>query len=135
MNDLKAKAVSLLVDVWQNGDYAQLPRICQPNIVRHHDRIGASGLGQYRMVIEHYRSAFANLRYDIIESVENGSKVAIVYKVTGTHVGQLGSIPATGVTDTVWSIDFFVFEDGRISDVYTLFDEIGMLIKLGVVKA
>lgn len=135
MNSLKQKAVSLLVDVWQNGDYAKLPLICQPNVKRHHERIPANGIDEYCKVVGFYRQAFSDLRYEIREIIAEGNKVAVVYMVTGTHTGPMGNIPATGVRDTIGCFDFYIFSDGLMSEIFTEFDELGLLIKLGVMKA
>jgi predicted ester cyclase len=132
VSDLKNKAVSLLLDVWQNGDFSKLPELCQPDVQRYHDRHGAIGLDQFRIAIEYYRHAFSDLAYDIKSIIAEGNSVAVVYTTTGTHTGPLGHIPATGQRDTIWSIDMFEFRDGLISAVYMSFDELGLLIKLGV---
>lgn len=124
----------LLFDVWQNGDYSALPSICKPDVRRHHDRLPAVGIADYSRIIELYRAAFADLSYQITEMVAEGSRVAVAYKVTGTHAGALGNIAATGVRDSITCFDLYLFDDGAlISDIWTSIDELGLLMKLGII--
>ena len=134
MNDNKQQGIRLLHDVWQNGNFVCLSELVHEDVRRHHERMPANNIEEYQRVVAYYRAAFSDLRYDIKHVIGEGDKVAILYDVTGTHTGPLGQIPATGVRDSVGCIDVYVFRDGRMSDIYTAFDELGLLMKLGVLN-
>lgn len=130
----RSQAIRMLMDVWQDGKFDQLPSLCTHDVVRHHPRMSANGLDQYRGVVEFYRVAFHELNYQVISAVADDSSAAVVYSISGVHAGPLGPLPPTGVRETVISIDFFQFRNGLISEIHTAFDELGLMLKLGAVQ-
>lgn len=133
-HDNKKQGLRLLIDVWQYGDFSALPEICHDDVQRHHERMPASGLAQYQQVIQHYRQAFTELKYDVKTVIAENGNVAIRYVVAGHHTGAFGPIPPTGVRSSLECIDWYRFRDGKIAEIWTMFDELGMLMKLGVIK-
>lgn len=81
-----------------------------------------------------YRTAFPDMQYWFLHFAEEGENLALVYEVSGTHSGPFNRIPATGITDRMTCLDFFRFREGRIAEMWTMFDELGMLMKMGVVR-
>ena len=77
------------------------------------------------------RTAFPD-RVDMIEAiVGEGDRVGMLWRLTGTHAGNLFGIPATGRKVDVYEIGLFTLTDGRITDGWFLADELGLLIQLG----
>ena len=134
MNDKKQLAIRLLHDVWQDGRFDLLPLFVQPNVIRHHPRFPAHSPAELQQMIVAYRTAFPDMKYRFLHSAEEADHVALVYEVTGTHLGPFGQIPPTGIHDTLTCVDFFRFQDDRISEIWTMFDELGLMMKMGVVK-
>ena len=84
-------------------------------------------------MIHAYRVAFPDMRYRFLHLAESSDNVALIYEVQATHLGHFGQIPPTGITDVMTCLDFFRFRDGKISEIWTMFDELGLLIKMGVI--
>lgn len=131
----KNTAIRLLIDIWRDGKFDVLPEICHADVQRRHSRLPASGFDEYRTVVGHYRAAFTELVYDLHSVIVDGDRVAIRYTVSGHHTGAFGPIPATGLRSSIECIDWYRFRDGKIAEIWTQFDEFGLLMKLGVIKA
>ncbi|TMC49827.1 MAG: ester cyclase [Chloroflexi bacterium] len=82
-----------------------------------------------------YRTAF---RFDrLVRDLElaEGDLVTHYWTFTGTHVGDLGDIKPTGRQVTISGVDVFRLKDGRITDFYQQWDQMGMMQQLGVVPS
>jgi predicted ester cyclase len=97
------------------------------------------GLGNDKKgALETWRAIFAatpDLRYEVLDLIVSGDKVAIRGRITGTDngTGQLPGVPATGKSFTVESIDVVtVTEDALTSEHYGLFDVPGLMMQLGM---
>lgn len=128
------KAVRLLIDVWQNGQYEVLPEIVHKDFERHHERAGAKGIEECATAIRQYRQGFPDLKYTIRHTTETEDRVSLLYDVEGTHLGDFLGIPKTGVKDKLTCCDFVIFEDGLIRHVWTYFDELRMMQKMKVIR-
>lgn len=71
-------------------------------------------------------------RKDEIELlISEGNTVAVRYRITGTHMGNLYGIPATGKTFNIDSFSIYNLVDGKIVDGWHMSDEIALLRQLG----
>lgn len=71
-------------------------------------------------------------RADVIEDIiAEGDRVGLLWRVTGTHGGDLFGIPATGRRLDIWEIGIFRLADGRITEGWFMADEVGVLRQLG----
>ncbi len=81
--------------------------------------------------------AFAELQVELLDALAGPSKIIIVFIQRGRHVGPLatpiGELPATGEVLERQVIDVFTLNDGLITDVRVVADELGALVKLGAV--
>ena len=77
------------------------------------------------------RAAFPD-RVDIIEEViAEGDHVGMLFRLTGTHLGNLFGIPATGRKVDVYEAAILRIVDGRITEGWFMADEAGLLKQLG----
>jgi predicted ester cyclase len=77
------------------------------------------------------RAAFPD-RADIIEEViAEGDRVGLLFRLTGTHTGNLFGIPPTGRKVDVWEAAILRVADGRVIEGWFMADEAGMLKQLG----
>ena len=81
--------------------------------------------------------AFADLRIDLIEQVEEPGRVVIAFWQRGRHVGPLetplGEISPTGREVEVRVIDVLSITDGRISGIQVVPDNLGLVMQLDAV--
>lgn len=77
------------------------------------------------------RTAFPD-RVDTIEDmIADGDRVGMLFRVTGTHLGNFYGIPATGRTIDILEVGFFKLADGKIVEAWFMADEAGLLQQLG----
>jgi predicted ester cyclase len=78
------------------GDLAALDDILDPAIVDHHLPPGIpAGIAGVKFWCALLGEAL-DLHVDIEDLVEAGDRVAVRARITGTHVGEFGGLPATG---------------------------------------
>lgn len=74
-----------------------------------------------------------DLTFRIEDEVEAGDVVAQRWIVTGTQRGELWGIPATGRSFELHGNSFVRFQGGKLAEVWTTWDALGMLRRLGVI--
>jgi len=78
------------------------------------------------------RDAFPD-RVDVIEDIiAEDDRVGMLWRLTGTHNGNLFGIPPTGRKVDIHEIGWFRLADGRITEGWFMADELGLLKQLGV---
>jgi ketosteroid isomerase-like protein len=77
------------------------------------------------------RATFEDPVREVLDVVQDGDKVAVAFRLTGRHVGplgsQLGPVAATGGVLTLRVIDILTLQDGRIASIEMVADELGAL--------
>jgi ketosteroid isomerase-like protein len=83
-------------------------------------------------------AVFEGLRREVLDVVDDGAKVAVAFRLSGRHVGSLGTsagpVPATGRELQLRVIDLLTLTDGRISSIQMVADELGALVALDAVR-
>lgn len=132
--DNKAVARRFWEEVWNKGNLNAITDIVADDVVVHvRDEEDLHGFDGVRDWVNTYRSAIPDLRFTIEEPIAEGDKVATSWTGTGTHKGNLMGIPATGKAATVSGINIFRIVGGKITEVKSSWDALGMLQQLGIV--
>src|SRR5262245_48300791 len=96
----------------------------------HHLAANAEGQG-FPGTGSFLRGAFPD-RVDVIEEViAEGDQVGLLFRLTGTHKGNLFGIPPTGRKVDVPEVAILRVADGRIAEGWLLADEAGLVKQLG----
>ena len=89
--------------------------------------------------VSEFYAAFARALPDIELTAEDvmtdGDRVAIRYRVQGTHKDELMGVPATGNKVDVEGQSFFRFENGRVVERWQSLDGAALLTQLGALPA
>lgn len=93
----------------------------------------ASGPEGLKQVVTGYRAAFPDLSVTIDDQIAEGDRVVTRWTARGTHEGDLWSIAATGKQGTVTGITIDRYKGGKIVEVWTNWDTLGLMQQLGVV--
>ena len=81
-----------------------------------------------------YRAGFPDLRFEPEQFLVDGDRVAVYFRVTGTHTGAFMDIPPTGNRVDVHGVDIVRFgDDGVGREHWGVFDAMTMMQQLGVV--
>lgn len=115
------------------GNAAIVDELCSPDLVEH--QFGLSGVGdeakeKLKSGILAVHAAFADLRFTVADTAQNGETVWIRAEATGTHTGPfLG--PATGKPVRFTVIDVATVRDGRIVEHWGVPDRFAILAQTG----
>jgi predicted ester cyclase len=76
--------------------------------------------------------AFIDSETEVLDVVAEGSKVAFAFRRTATHVATwptpLGEVSATGQRLTLMGMDILTIEDGRVTAIWVLADDLAVLL-------
>ena len=81
------------------------------------------------------RTAFPDLKVWVDRTVAEGGMVAVHWRSSGTNSVKTGSFPGTGKAVAVDGMTFFRFEDGRIVEEWTTYDNLSVMQQLGLLPA
>ena len=74
----------------------------------------------------------------VLDSFEAGDKVALAFRMRGRQVGPmattLGPLPPDGQPLDVRVVDLLTLVDGRVSNIWMVADELGVLVSRGAVS-
>jgi steroid delta-isomerase-like uncharacterized protein len=91
------------------------------------------GVDGMRILLASAREAFPDLRYVVESVVAEGDEVALLYSWTGTHLGSIGGMPATGRPVHATGAIFCRLADGKIVEQWDLDDRLGTMQQLGAI--
>lgn len=77
--------------------------------------------------------AFPDIRVDVVDSIEDGDKVLVRERFTGTHQGEFMGAPASGKSAMIESLDIMTIRDGKIVRHAGVFDAMGLMMQLGMI--
>jgi steroid delta-isomerase-like uncharacterized protein len=114
------------------NDAATLDELGDPNLVDHNPVPGQNpGLTGFKETVAMYKSIFPDSSVNVEEVIGEGDLVATRWTVTGTQEAEFFGIPATGKRATVGGMNFYRLTEGKITDVWTQFDGLGLMEQLG----
>jgi steroid delta-isomerase-like uncharacterized protein len=119
---------------WNDHDPDAAVSLLTPSYVRHDpngpDVVGPAGSMTFLQAIF---DAFPNLRLDEAALVSEGGLVAVRYVVTGTHKGVFNGIPPSGIDVSFEAHDWFMVENGKITEQWVVLDVLGLLQQIGAI--
>ncbi len=90
------------------------------------DRAGHEGFAKA------FYAAFEGIHHDVEQVIAIGDRVAVRFVLSGRHTGSFFGIPATNRHVTIAAHVILHVSDGRVTKLFGIFDEAGMLRQLGV---
>ena len=83
------------------------------------------------------QQSFDRLSMQIVDRIDTSDRLVIAFLMRGRHVGPyaspLGSIPPTGREIEVRTIDVLTIEDGLVSAIWVVADDLGLLVRLDAI--
>ncbi|RBI62295.1 ester cyclase [halophilic archaeon] len=124
-------------EIWSEGNVDVVDEIYAEDFVLHDPSSpdGTRGREGYREYAATYRDAFPDAEYAVEELVAERDAVAMRYTARGTHEGELMGIEPTGEEVTVTGMELYHVDDGKITEMWTYYDALGVLRQLGVVPS
>lgn len=81
---------------------------------------------------DYHPSAIADRKDEILDIIAKGDRVWCVWKIRGTHTGELFGIPATGREIELLEMGAWRFADGKVVEAWFFADEFALAAQLGV---
>jgi steroid delta-isomerase-like uncharacterized protein len=137
MADAKLRVQRLFEEPWR-GNWDVIDEVVAPDYIGHDSGQaepirGPEALREY---LRAYSDAFPDARLTVHEQVAEAGKVATRWSARGTHAGEIAGIPATGKEVTVFGLTISTLSShGKVSEQWTTWDRLGMLVQLGAVPA
>ena len=72
---------------------------------------------------------------ELSQEIREKHRIAIEFRITGTHTGDTPELPASGGTIDVKGTAFLALSGGKITEVQTVFDTLALAVQTGAVEA
>jgi steroid delta-isomerase-like uncharacterized protein len=131
----KALARRFFEEAWNQRKPAVLDQIVANGAIDHdpaNPTLPAGPEGQKQLLAK-YTTAFPDSQFTIGAIVAEGDLVAVRWSVRGIHQGPLEGLAATGKQVNLTGVSFMRIVSGKIAEVWSNWDALGLLQQLGVV--
>jgi len=130
--EVNSKIVERFETAFGANDVDTIDELCAPDLVDHNPIPDQKpGLAGFKDTIAMYKGIFPDSQVDVQHIVAEGDLVATHWTVTGTHQAEFFGIPATGRKVSIEGMNVYRLDGGRITDVWTQFDGLGLMQQLG----
>jgi steroid delta-isomerase-like uncharacterized protein len=89
------------------------------------------GKGDLKRAIERISKGLADARFTIEDMIAEGDRVVVRVTARATQVGEFMGLPPSGKTYTIGEIHIFRIQDGKVTEHWHQFDQLGLLRQLG----
>jgi steroid delta-isomerase-like uncharacterized protein len=117
---------------WNRGHLDVLDDLLAPDFRAHDPTVpgGVVGRAEVSQVLRQIRAAFPDVRREVLDYVGAGEKLAVRWRVTGTHQGPFGGMPPTGRPVVVTGITFYHIRAGQIHEEWVELNSAGLARQL-----
>lgn len=128
----KAVARRFLEALWNRSNFAVVDELLASDYDGHSSTVirGPEGAISF---IPRMREAFPDFRFEILDQIAEGDKVATRWRLIGTHEGPFQGAPPSGMGVEMTGITIFRLADGKLVDGWTNEDVWGLLQQIGAV--
>jgi steroid delta-isomerase-like uncharacterized protein len=135
--DYKALTLRLyetIGEVFRSGDIALLDPLLAPDMIDHtKPSEPAIGREPGKQLIATYARAFPDTTLTVELMVAEADMVAAFVWYRGTHTGSFMGHSPTGKPVRVTGMDIMRYRDGQVIELWSQFDDLGLLQQLGLV--
>ena len=121
-------------DAWNSHDIEKVLSFYAPDYIG--EDVGQAsplrGRDGMRTMLEIYWRAFPDLKFEVISTLIDGSRIAILWLGEGTHQGTIMNIPPTWHPVQVRGVSIIDVEDGLVVRGQYIWDMAGMLRHMGL---
>ena len=94
-----------------------------------------TGLSGWEDRVNIVRGAFPDIHYTVEDMFGAGDRVAVRWRLAGTHTGPIMGIPPTGRPVQMGGIDIHRLAGGRLAEHWDQVDLLGFLQQIGAIPA
>jgi predicted ester cyclase len=117
------------------GNLDAVDEVLDPEYVEHGVLGDFTGPDAFKGLLQQWRQAFPDVHCAYTDVIQDGDRAAWRSTMTGTHLGDLPGIPATGRRVQLETLDVGTARDGRALEHRSIMDRLAMLEQLGLAPA
>lgn len=108
-------------DMFNSGDLSQLADIVSQD---YGDKLDgqSSGIEVIRSYLEGLKSSFPDFTWTIEQIIGEGDRVAVMNRVSGTHMNDFGEVKASGNRVDFAAFQFYRIADGKLAEHWEVAD-------------
>ena len=134
--DLADASRRLLEQTFNSGSFELVDQFVAPEATNHDPGLPAQmrdlrGPEAVKRTVTMYRAAFPDVRMTVDDVVASGDKVVLRWHGEGTHRGELVGLAPTGVRGSTTGISIDRWQDGKVVETWTEWDNMGLARQLG----
>ena len=117
--------------MWNAKNASLIDELYSDDCVIHTPDGEVRGIDGARDLYDVYTSSFPDVRFEIEQIVAEGDMAIAQLVFTGTHLGALGDIPASGNAVRIDNSCFFRFSEGRLVEQKGVWDSLSFMRQIG----
>jgi predicted ester cyclase len=130
--DLKQTSRRLLEEAFGKGNFEIFDEICAEEYRAHDPVTGDADRAREKDNCRMYKTAFPDLKCQILAAYTDGEVCVTHWRMTGTHQKELMGLEPMGARCTVEGIAIDRFKGGKIVESWGQWDALGLMRQLGV---
>jgi steroid delta-isomerase-like uncharacterized protein len=130
----KALIQRFIEQVFERGDVAAVDELVAEDFVPH-TYPGTTDRGGLKRAMERVSKGISDARFTIEDVIADGDRVAVRLTSGATQTGEFMGMPPSGKRYEIEEIHIFRVSDGRITEHWHQFDQVGMMRQLGAMPA
>ena len=117
--------------MWTTGDTSDIDTIVALDYKQVPSQQEQPGRDTFPDIIKGFRAAFPDLNATITHLLVDGDLVQVRGEWTGTHLGEMSGMPATGKKVSFVAFDLHRIENGLVAQTWHLEDFMAIMNQLG----
>ncbi len=89
------------------------------------------GRDRIRGLWEVFLAGFPDLHSTVLDTISEGNKVVLRWKIEGTHTGDFLGVPPSGNKITLDVTEIFRVENGQLVEAWDQWDRLGLMQQIG----
>ena len=119
-------------EVYVDWNMALVDEVVSPRFTSHDwPEGGSTGPQAFRDYYAAIRSAVPDARYEVDDLIADGDRVAVRWRLLGTHEGAFGGIAPTGKPIALRGIAIYRLDAGKLMERWVVSDLHGLLEEVG----
>jgi predicted ester cyclase len=131
--------VKFVLGAWNEGDFSDADNHIAPDIQIYTNGLslssGHDGPAMARQSIESWRALAPDLRMELSQEIRDKHRIAIEFRITGTHTEDAPGLPASGGAINVEGTAFLTLSGDKITEVRTVFDTLALAVQTRAAEA
>lgn len=131
----KMNARRIVEEGWNKHNPKVLDELFSNDAILHNPQDPTVGKGPQgaKTSLQTYLTAFPDVKLTIEKEIADGEYVVQHLRAIGTNTGPFNGMPATGKKANTTGVMTTKFDNGKIVEVWSFFDNLGLMQQLGVI--